>query len=54
MGQKIFRRCCAQKINFKSSQNLNYVDYLIDVPLANGVKLFKGEHIHFGSAKFPD
>ena len=46
MGQKIFRRCCAQKIN--------YGDYLIDDRLANGVNLFKGEHIHFGSDKFPD
>ena len=35
-------------------KNLNYGDYLIDDRLANGVNLFKGEHIHFGSDKFPD
>ena len=35
-------------------KNLNYGDYLIDDLLANGVDLFKGEHIHFGSHKYPD
>ena len=35
-------------------KNLNYGDYLIDDRLANGANLFKGEHIHFGSERFPD
>ena len=35
-------------------KNLNYGDYLIDDRLANGADLFKGEHIHFGSDKFPN
>ena len=35
-------------------KNLNYGDYLIDDRLANGVNLFRGEHIHFGSDEFPD
>ena len=35
-------------------KNLNYGDYLIDDRLANGANLFTGEHIHFGTAKFPD
>ena len=35
-------------------KNLNYGDYLIDDRLANGANLFDGEHIHFGSDKFPD
>ena len=35
-------------------KNLNYGDYLIDDRLANGANSFKGEHIHFGSDKFPD
>ena len=35
-------------------KNLNYGDYLIDDRLANGANLFTGEHIHFGSDKFPD
>ena len=33
-------------------KNLNYGDYLIDDRLANGVYLFKEEHIHYGSDKF--
>lgn len=35
-------------------KNLNEGDYLIDDRLKNGVKEFKGEHIHFGTEKFPD
>ena len=35
-------------------KNLNHGHYLIDDRLANGANLFKGEHIHFGSDKFPD
>ena len=35
-------------------KNLNYGHYLIDDRLANGADLFKGEHIHFGSDKFPN
>lgn len=29
-------------------------DYLIDDRIANGVDKFQGEHIHFGTSKFPD
>ena len=35
-------------------KNLNMGDYLVDDGLKNGVDKFQGEHIHFGSAKFPD
>jgi 5'-nucleotidase len=35
-------------------KNLNIGDYLIDDRTANGVDKFKGEHIHFGTEKFPD
>ena len=35
-------------------KNLNCGDYLIDDRLANGANLFQGEHIHFGTDKFPD
>lgn len=35
-------------------KNLNYGDYLIDDRKANGVENFRGEHIHFESAEFPD
>ena len=35
-------------------KNLNIGDYLIDDRTNNGVDLFKGEHIHFGSERFPN
>jgi 5'(3')-deoxyribonucleotidase len=35
-------------------KNLNHGDFLIDDRTKHGVELFSGEHIHFGSDKFPD
>jgi len=35
-------------------KNLNDGDFLIDDRKNNGVDRFKGEHIHFGTADFPD
>jgi 5'(3')-deoxyribonucleotidase len=35
-------------------KNLNDGDFLVDDRLKNGVELFKGEHIHFDTASFPD
>lgn len=35
-------------------KNLNKGDLLIDDRIKHGVDLFRGEHIHFGSAQFPD
>jgi 5'(3')-deoxyribonucleotidase len=35
-------------------KNLNHGDYLIDDRLKNGADRFVGEHIHFGTAQFPD
>jgi len=43
-----------KRLNLSHHKNLNYGDYLIDDRLANGANLFEGEHIHFGSDKFPD
>ena len=34
-------------------KNLNRGDYLIDDRTANGAGEFQGEHIHFGTEKFP-
>lgn len=36
------------------NKNLNIGEYLIDDRLANGAGKFEGEHIHFGTEKFPD
>jgi 5'(3')-deoxyribonucleotidase len=35
-------------------KNLNMGDFLIDDRTANGADKFAGEHIHFGTDKFPD
>ena len=35
-------------------KHLNKGDYIIDDRTKNGVEHFEGEHIHFGTAKFPD
>ena len=35
-------------------KNLNMGDYLIDDRTKNGADKFKGEHIHFGTEKFPN
>lgn len=35
-------------------KNLNIGDFLVDDRLANGADKFTGEHIHFGTEKFPD
>jgi len=35
-------------------KNLNAGDYLIDDRLKNGADKFMGEHIHFGTERFPD
>ncbi len=35
-------------------KNLNAGDYLIDDRTKNGASEFKGEHIHFGTEKFPN
>lgn len=35
-------------------KNLNRGDFLIDDRIKNGVEAFEGEHIQFGTARFPD
>lgn len=35
-------------------KNLNIGDFLIDDRTKNGADRFTGEHIHFGTSKFPD
>ena len=43
-----------KKVILSHNKNLNKGDFLIDDRKENGAKDFKGEWIHFGSAKFPD
>ena len=35
-------------------KNLNFGHFLVDDRLKNGTDKFKGEHLHFGTPKFPD
>ena len=49
MGKSAYKR-----LIISQNKHLNIGDYLIDDRTANGAGQFKGEHIHFGSEKFPD
>lgn len=43
-----------KKLILTHRKDLNIGDYLIDDRLKHGVDKFQGEHIHFGTDKFPD
>lgn len=43
-----------KRLILSHNKNLNAGDYLIDDRIKNGVLTFKGEHIHFGTEKFPN
>lgn len=49
LGKNVYKR-----LILSHHKNLNIGDYLIDDQTKNGVGRFMGEHIHFGSQKFPD
>ena len=43
-----------KRLILSHNKHLNAGDYLIDDRLKNGVDKFSGEHIHFGTEKFPN
>lgn len=43
-----------KKLILTHHKNLNFGDFLVDDRLLNGVSGFQGEHIHFGTEKFPN
>ncbi len=43
-----------KKLIISHHKDLNKGEYLIDDRTKNGAGSFKGEHIHFGTEKFPD
>ena len=43
-----------KRLILSHNKNLNMGDYLIDDRTANGADRFQGEHIHFGTEKFPN
>ena len=49
MGEKAHKR-----LILSHNKHLNAGDYLIDDRTKNGADRFKGTHIHFGTAAFPD
>ena len=52
--QKYLPKSAFKRLILSHHKNLNAGDYLIDDRLRNGAEKFKGEHIHFGTEKFPD
>ena len=52
--QKYLVKSAYKRLILSHHKNLNAGDYLIDDRLRNGADKFKGEHIHFGTEKFPD
>ena len=43
-----------KRLILSHNKNLNSGDYLIDDRVKNGAGEFRGEHIHFGTERFPD
>jgi len=52
--QKYMGKNAYKRLILSHNKHLNMGDYLIDDRTANGAGEFKGEHIHFGTDKFPD
>ena len=49
LGESAYKR-----LILSHHKNLNVGDFLIDDRTKNGADKFQGEHIHFGTEKFPD
>ena len=52
--KKYLEKSAYKRLVLSHHKNLNRGDYLIDDRLKNGADKFIGEHIHFGTEKFPD
>tara|TARA_Y200000002_G_scaffold305127_1_gene260829 strand:+ start:362 stop:799 length:438 start_codon:yes stop_codon:yes gene_type:complete len=52
--QKFLEKSAYKRLILSHHKNLNRGDYIIDDRIKNGVDKFEGEHIHFGSEKFPN
>lgn len=49
LGQSAYKR-----LILTHHKDLNAGDFLIDDRTQNGVERFRGEHVHFGTERFPD
>jgi 5'(3')-deoxyribonucleotidase len=52
--EKHFGELGFKKLILTHNKGLNKGDYLIDDSIRNGVEGFEGEHIYFGTEKFPN
>jgi 5'-nucleotidase len=52
--QKYLDDAAHKRLILSHHKNLNDGHYLIDDRTKNGVDRFRGEHIHFGTERFPD
>ncbi len=52
--EMMFDKIAEKKLILTHRKDLCIGDFLVDDRFAHGVDKFKGEHIHFGSDKFPD
>ena len=52
--EKHFGAWCHERLILTARKDLCIGDFLVDDRLKNGVDRFVGEHIHFGTEKFPD
>ena len=52
--QKYLGESAYKRLILSHHKNLNDGQYLIDDRTKNGVDRFAGEHIHFGTERFPD
>lgn len=50
---KTYYPCLEKRVILSHQKNLCVGDYIIDDRTAHGVDKFQGEHIHFGTPKFP-
>ncbi len=52
--KKYLGKVAYKRLILSHHKNLNIGDFLIDDRTKNGADKFKGEHIHFGTKKFPN
>ena len=52
--EKYFGKLANKKLILTHRKDLNIGKYLIDDRIKNGVDKFTGEHLHFGTDKYPD
>ena len=52
--EKHYGKLAAKRLILTNRKDLAIGDILIDDRLTNGVKNFKGKHIHFGTQKYPN